>query len=269
MVRALVIITILVVALRIYLYQKESTRNPRGKKLDLSNVDLPFLSKRSAKRRIFLKATFGMLAYMAGADRKVTMEEIEALDELTKNKLKLSKEGQRRAVKFFKRAKHSGVPFSYYLDLMKKHFGSNKEILVTQIYILLDIALADNIFTANEKEIVNRAVEAFDLTDIRFQFPYLGGEVEFVYEPFPRLKPRGSKPKSSEIPKDSYKLLGCKPTDSIERIRSAYKLLSEKFDSEALKEKGLPEEFITIAEKKETAIKQAYEEISQYRKKAS
>jgi len=281
MLRILLLIFILIVVFRLYIYQKDNSRNPRGRKLDFTKVDLPFLSKRSAKRKAFLEATFGMLAYMAGADGKITQEELNALQELSRKKLKLPKEGQKRAVKFFKKAKVSGKPFSYYVGLMTQHFGSNKEVLVMQIYILLGLALADSTFAKKEREIINRAIEAFDLKSVRFRSPYLGGEVEFVYEPYLKLRSKrevvaaakvtaaaaaatskGEIKSSSSSLSAAYEILGCKLGDPVEKVDRAFRVLSKEFDPETLKSKGLPAEFDSVARAKLEELKGAYFEIS-------
>jgi len=58
-----------------------------------------------------------------------------------------------------------------------------------------------------------------------------------------------------------YEILGCKPTDSDQQIKQRYRQLVQTYHPDKIAGKGLPEEFIQLAEEKFRQIQQAYEAI--------
>ena len=63
----------------------------------------------------------------------------------------------------------------------------------------------------------------------------------------------------------SYAILGVKPEDSDENIKSRYRKLVMEYHPDRIVSKGLPEEFTKFAQEKFREIQDAYDEIKKER----
>jgi len=64
---------------------------------------------------------------------------------------------------------------------------------------------------------------------------------------------------------DSYNILKCKPNDTDDKIKKAYRDLAKQYHPDVISSKGLAEDFILFANQKFKEINTAYEAIKKYR----
>lgn len=196
-----------------------------------------------AKQSIYFVATFSMLGKLAKADGVVTQEEIDAIDRVMKNNLRLSGDARRLAVNIFNEAKDSATPFSDFVDQFYENFSDTPELLVSMVELLLFVAYADRRLQGEEEKLILIAVERFGLrrqySQIRARFSGQPDDIENYYE-----------------------ILGCRLGDDPAEVKRKYRKLAMEYHPDRIHAKGLPEEFKAASQDKFKQIQHAYDVVS-------
>ncbi len=199
---------------------------------------------RKAFNDHFLSSLFHMLGMLCAADGAIVKSEINEIESIIKERLKLSKADRRRAIKFFKAARNSRVPFQTsavkYVELYQDH----PEMLEGTLQLLMNVASADGKIKNEERRLLRAAATVFGIDETRYE--QLGSnflDVDGLV---------------GDIEK-SYALLGCAKEAPVAEIKKSYRKLVATYHPDKIMSKDLPEEFMQFANDKMKDIQDAYE----------
>lgn len=210
---------------------------------DKGNYNSSILTDFERKQSIYFVASFSMLGKLAKADGLVTQHEIDIIDGVMTNHLKLSGEARKLAVGIFNEAKNSQASFDEFAQQFYDEFHGEHQMMVSMLELLLLVAMSDKQLHSSEKQLIENAVHIFKLD----------AEYEQIKSRF------------TGIPEDInrfYRILGCEKGDSINTVKQKYRKLAMEFHPDRVQANGIPEEFAEAAQDKFKEIQHAYDLVS-------
>ncbi len=199
------------------------------------------------RQLLFLTALFSTLAKLAKADGTVCQSEAVIIRTLLANH---PPEQRRFLGRIFNAARDNDVPYQQYLDQLNELIGDNPGFKQNFLGTLCELAQADRRIHPKEQEILDYAERLFGMPGyVRTFFSY--GQT--------------APPSESESLAVYYELLGCTPASGDDEVKAAYRRKCRDFHPDRIQAKGLPEEFISFAEKEMQRINLAYEQIKKAR----
>jgi DnaJ like chaperone protein len=194
------------------------------------------------KQVAFTVGVIALGAKMAKADGTVTRDEIEAFKEV----FKVPKGEAHNVARIFNLAKQDVAGFELYARQLDRLFHNNRELLTDVMDGLFHIAVADRTLQPSE--------EAF-LIKVATEFGF--NEQEYL-----RIKGRHFRCGMY----DPYNILHVSPLVSDQELKTAYHKLVAENHPDKLIARGVPPEFIDLANKKLAAINAAYAEVTASRR---
>lgn len=195
------------------------------------------------RRRVaFSIAMIALSAKMAKADGVVTQDEVRAFQQI----FSVPAEEVRNVSRLYDLASGDVAGFETYAERMATLFDDDEnrpDILEDILDGLFHIAKADGYVHDGEVGFLRRTAAIFDFDDIRFE----------------RILARHA----HTGPSDPYKVLGVARGTPFEAIRRRYRQLVIENHPDRLIAKGLPQEFIAIANRRMAALNVAFETIEQ------
>lgn len=199
---------------------------------------------REENQLVFFVTTFSLLAKLAKADGVVSKEEVAVVDRFIKHSLQLDEEQRKIAIDIFYKAKDSSHSFESFAQQYYQILGHSPAMMREMLRLLYTIAAADGVFHPREKELVSKAAQIFNIPSY---------EHELIQKSFfPNTE-------------GYYAVLGCKPSDSMDKIKKKYRALVSENHPDKIISQGLPEEFVKLATEKVQKINEAYEQIQKER----
>jgi DnaJ like chaperone protein len=198
------------------------------------------LSNVEESQFAFFIGAFSMLAKLSQADGQVTKEEIESVNRFMIYDLNLSEESRQIATNIFQAAMQSPGTFHEFTTQFYEHFRFQPQLLELMMDIMLRVSLADGSLNENEERLIRDAQRIFHFSDSQYhaiQSRYIDAVDKY------------------------YKILGCTPQDSDDHIKSKYRSLVKEYHPDKISSKGLPEEFIKLAEEKFREIQEAFDAV--------
>lgn len=196
------------------------------------------------RQMVFFTTAFALMAKLAKADGPVTQSEIDTIENLMQNHLHLDSRARKLAISIFNESKNSPHDYRDIARQFFSEFNHEPQMLITMADILLQIAAADGTMHSEEEKFIQTVVEILGISDSEFDL----------------LRSRYFR-----VNEKHYRILGCSPDDDEETIRSRYRKLVQDYHPDKIIGKGLPEEFVELAEKKFREIQGAWEEIQKER----
>jgi len=193
---------------------------------------------------VFYVSLASLAAKMAKADGLVTEDEVRAFDQFIRSELGVSNEERKIIAQLFNEAKNSPQDGLSFARQFKDLIGFQPQVLQTMVHLLFRIALADGKFHPNEEAFIKDVSRIFGLS-------------EYDYEQIKALFIKKSD--------SAYRILGLSSSASDEQIKAAYKKLVMEYHPDKLMAKGVPEDFIKIANSKMAEINNAYDEVCRER----
>ncbi|MFZ0243037.1 MAG: TerB family tellurite resistance protein [Desulfobacterales bacterium] len=193
----------------------------------------------------FFVAAFSMLAKLARADGRVSQGEIDTINRFMLQDLNLDPYSRIVAMNIFQTAIDSPNTFEEFAGQFFGQFHAQPEILRLMIDILLRVSVADGELNPHEERLIMAAVRIFGFDDT-------------VYD--------GLRSRYAPTADKYYVILGVKPDDSNEKIKSQYRKLVMKYHPDRIVSNGFPEEFAKFAQDKFREIQEAFEMIKKERK---
>ena len=184
--------------------------------------------------------TIGVIALgakMAKADGVVTKDEVDAFRQV----YQVPPSELENVARVFNLAKRDVAGYEAYAGQLAQLFGPRAEILEDVLDGLFHIAKADGVVHPKE-------LEFLELVARRFGFDAADWE---------RIKARHVEPDQS----DPYVVLGVNPSTPDEDIKLAYRRLVRENHPDRLVARGVPEEFVLIANDRLASINEAYDRI--------
>jgi len=198
------------------------------------------LSSLENKQGIYFTATFSMLGKLAKADGTVTQQEIDVIDRVMRENLRLTAQARDFAIEIFNAAKESNESFEAFAHQFYDEFGGSNEVLVSVIDLLLLVGHADGQLHKIEEKMILSAVRIF-----RLEQHYAQIKSRFVNMP-------------EDINKQ-YAILGAKRGDNIKDIKKKYRKLAMQYHPDRIQSKGMAPELASAAEEKFKEIQHAYD----------
>lgn len=200
-------------------------------------------AKQQAQAAFFV-TTFSMLAKLAKADGRVSDEEIALVRDFMQNQLRLSPQDQNYAIEIFRRAKESPDRFEDYAQQFATIFAAEPRMYEVMLDLLVRLAAADGQVHPSEEKMLRAAARIF-----RMDAHALDG----------MLAGKGGDPSRH------FAVLGLEPSATPEEIKTRYRHLVSEYHPDKIIGKGLPQEFVELAETRFKEIQAAYEEIKSQR----
>jgi len=198
----------------------------------------------------FTTAVIVLSAKMAKADGRVTRDEVDAFKQL----FHIEPEDVPTVAAIFDEAKESAEGFEPYAEQIGEMFKGDWNLLEEIIGAQFHIAKADGVIHPGEIEYLRKVALLFGFSERdfdRLQTIYLGG-----------WKGQGGRSVRAD---DAYAILGVSKDASESAIKKAYRDLVRENHPDTLMAKGMPEEFIELANEKLAKINDAYDRIKKAR----
>lgn len=194
------------------------------------------------RRVVFSVAMIALAAKMAKADGVVTSSEVDAFRELF-----AVPEGEEANVKrLFDLAKQDIAGFETYAKRIRDLYPDGAEILEDIVDGLFQIAKADGIVHERELGFLARVAEIFGIDEAGFE----------------HIAARHVR----EAARDPYAILGIPREAGNTEVKRHYRRLVAEHHPDRLIARGVPEEFISIANDRLAAINEAYDRIAKERR---
>ena len=185
----------------------------------------------------FTVAMVALTAKMAKADGVVTEDEVAAFSEL----FHIPPGEERNVARLFNLAKQDVAGYEYYARRIASLFADEPQTLEDILDGLFHIAKADNLIHDAELAYLRRVAEL------------LG----FDAHQFGCIKARHVHPEAS----DPYLILDIERSASVDELKRHYRSLVAETHPDRLIARGVPEEFVTIANDRLAAINDAWSRI--------
>lgn len=211
-------------------------------------VRTAFAGDPELRRRVaFSIAMIALSAKMAKADGVVTQDEIRAFRQI----FAIPREEERNVGRLYRLAMSDTAGFEAYAERLASLCGSgrpNCAMLTDILDGLFHIAKADGLIHEREVAFLHRVAEIFEIDEAGFE----------------RILARHAVPGKA----DPYAVLGVERDEPYDEIRLHYRRLVKENHPDRLIARGVPEEFIAIANERLATINAAFEQIERQRENA-
>jgi len=202
-------------------------------------------SNLESKQSIYFAATFSMLGKLAKADGAVTEHEIDVIDRIMRDNLRLNTQARQFAIDIFNVAKDSDDRFEDFAHQFYGEFGRSPEILESLVDLMLLVAYADGELHQAEEVMIMEAVRIFGLqnqySQLKSRFSGVPDNIDTYYE-----------------------ILGCRKGDSFSVVKKKYRKLAMEHHPDRVHANGMPPEFAQVAEDKFKEIQHAYDMVEKH-----
>jgi len=194
-----------------------------------------------SKQTAFTIAVIVLNAKMAKADGHVTRDEVDTFKRIYDIPTgEIDDVGQ-----LWNEARADASGFEPYARQVGEMFAHDPAVLESLLGGLFTVALADGVLHPAEVDFLHKVANEFGFDKARFeriQASYAGGDAG-----------------------EAYEILGLEPDASDAAIKKAYRDLIKENHPDRLIAKGMPQEFIDIANDKMATINNAYDQIEKER----
>ncbi|HWA02690.1 MAG TPA: TerB family tellurite resistance protein [Rhizomicrobium sp.] len=190
---------------------------------------------------VFTIALIALSAKMAKADGIVTADEIRVFERL----FRVAPEEEANVQRVFDLAQRDTAGFEVYAGQIARLFAGNPAILEDILDGLFEIAKADGVLHPGEAEFLEQVADIFG----------------FAPNEFRRIRASHFEPDAA----DPYVVLGVAYDADEDEIKHSYRRLVRENHPDSLIARGVPEEFVRLANDKLAAINGAYEKVRRER----
>lgn len=198
-----------------------------------------------ARQLAFTVAVVTLAAKMAKADGAVTRAEIDAFKRI----FQIPPEDMATVGRVFDAARTSADGFEVYARQIAMLFRDSPAVLEELLGALFLIAQADGELHPAEEAFLAKVAEIFGLPPRAYE----------------RARHTHGRARSAGGGPDPYAVLGCDRSATDAEVKAAHRRLLRENHPDALVARGLPEEFVAMAEDKMKAINAAWDEIQRQR----
>jgi DnaJ like chaperone protein len=192
----------------------------------------------------FFVAAFSMLAKIAKADGMVSEKEIASIEDFMGQDLNLNPESRNSAINIFRQALNSNEHFEAFARQFHGAFRNQPRIIELMMDVLLRVSAADGAISDQEEYLLLSAARTFNLSDTDYA----------------RLKSRYVKAVNRY-----YSVLKIDETATNEEVKRQYRTMVSEYHPDKIEAKGLPDEFVKLANDKFREIQEAYDAIRKER----
>ena len=206
--------------------------------------DTPQVENNDTLQVAFTTAIIVLSAKMAKADGKVTREEVDAFKQM----FNIPAAEMENVGRLFNEAKQDAKGFEPYAEQIAMMFAREPAVLEELMGGLFHIARADGVVHPEELKFLRKTALIFGFTETQFD----------------RLKAIHMGAVGGVEP-DPYQVLGMTRKASNAEIKKTYRKLIRENHPDTLIAKGMPQEFVDVANEKMAAINAAYDLIEKER----
>ena len=203
-----------------------------------------FLNQDEERHGIYFVTTFSMLGKLSKADGQVSPEEIEVVERVMTDSLRLPLQARQFAIKIFNTAKDSRETFEDYARQFYGAFHDHPEVLVSLVDLLLRISHADGVLHPAEDRLIEQAVDIFGI----------GPEYQ-------QVKARYSN--TNDLDK-CYATLGANHGESLKDIKKKYRRLAMEYHPDRVQSNGVTPELALLAEERFKEIQHAFDVVEKH-----
>ncbi|HMO17137.1 MAG TPA: TerB family tellurite resistance protein [Oligoflexia bacterium] len=189
------------------------------------------------QREIYI-CTFAMLAKFVSSDGEISQKEIQLIDNLMRQTLKLNESRREFVTKVFNLARKSKTDFEEYARRYKVALRDKPKMYEWLIDLLYRASLADEVLAPEELGYLESACKALGVST----------------EKYNEIKSRYSLPDDMA----SYAVLSLSPGVSFKEVQLRYEDLLDQYDVERLIEGNFAEEIVELAQKRRAEITAAF-----------
>ncbi len=204
----------------------------------------PEVEQEFDRQYLFYVSLASLSAKMAKADGVITSDEIRAFDHFLRFDLRLNIDERKKIALIFNEAKNSPEEAAAIARQFKALIGYQHEVLQMMIQLLFRIAMADGHMHPDEERFIDQMASIFDLSQMEYQ------QIRALY-----IKENDR----------SYQILGVTKNSSDSDIKKAYRKLVLEYHPDKIQAKGVPEDFVKVANDKMAEINKAYDDICKER----
>ncbi|MEE2699037.1 MAG: co-chaperone DjlA [Pseudomonadota bacterium] len=210
------------------------------------NGDAHYSDDSVAQQVAFTTAIIALAAKMAKSDGRVTRDEVDAFKSL----FNIPQEELKNVGRLFNEAKKDAGGFERYAEQVSMMFASEPVVLEELLGGLFYIARADGVLHPEEIDFLHKTAMILGFSEIQFE----------------RLKAihMGDLSQRRET-LNPYQVLGIKRDVSDSIVKNTYRRLIRENHPDTLIAKGMPQEFIDVANEKMAAINAAYDLVEKER----
>jgi len=204
-------------------------------------VTEPLADREIRNQLAFTAGVIALGAKLAKADGQVTKDEITAFREV----FKVEERDATQVARLFNQAKQDVAGYDAYADQLAQIFRDNPKMLEDILEGLFHIALADQFLHPLEERFLSDVAQRFGIEKNQFR----------------SIKSRHVVSND----RDPYSILEVSYDVDNEELKRHYRVLVSEHHPDRLIARGLPKEFIELANKRLAVINAAYEEIKHER----
>ena len=198
----------------------------------------------AARHVAFTTAMIVLSAKMAKADGQVTSDEIATFKRI----FQIPEDEQQAVAKIWGKAKNDAAGYEPYARQIASLFANEPEVLEELLGALFHIAKADGVVHPAEMKMLASIAMIFGFD------PHALERIKHIH-----LGAEGAEEN------DPYEVLGVERSASADEIKAKYRTLIRENHPDVLMAKGVPQEFIDLANKKMAVINAAYDRIENER----
>ncbi len=204
---------------------------------------------------VFALGVIALSAKVAKADGTVTRDEIRTFQRI----FPFDADERSRVADLYNEARRSANGFEAYAEQVRGALAGKPELLAEVVDALYAIAAADGELHPAEEDMIARigaifGVGGYEMASLRARHAAGPGAGA------------GAAGDGRRGAADAYAVLGLEPGVSDEELRTAHRKLVRTYHPDRLVSKGLPEEFMELANDRLAAINAAYETVTKERR---
>lgn len=189
----------------------------------------------------FTIAVIALAAKMAKADGQVTPDEVEAFSQI----FKVAPGEEKNVARVFNLARQDVAGFEAYAAQIARMFRDRPGVLEDLMDGLFHIARADGVVHEDELAFLHRVATIFGFSDFEFA----------------RIRATNT----GEVAHDPYLVLGVTPEATDAELKKAYRRAVAENHPDRMIARGVPPEFVAVANEKLAAINAAWETLKRER----
>ena len=189
---------------------------------------------------VFFTCVLSLCGKIAKADGVVTKEEDDKVYKFIEQFISGDQQMREFATQVYEESKNSPHSHLEFAEQFYSVFGAELQMQETIIEALFSVALADGNFHPAEEKIILETAEVFGFTQDRYD----------------RIRSLYVKELTHE-----YTVLGLRPGAPFSEVKKQYRKMASEYHPDKVIAKGMPQQFVELANKKFAEINQAYEKI--------